>query len=161
MTPGDLLVDLASCLCAEFTPTGGTEPDLCFCDVAPGQTFAHDYVWECDDKCGAAWVRLANAYPAVGVGVPAENRIGCGALLGFDIEIGVIRCLEQESTGEAPPAETMSAAALTQVDDLIAMRRAVMCCDALKDEDYSLNTYQPVGPQGMVVGGTWTLSVVL
>lgn len=163
MTMESLLCDLAACLCAELTPDGATEPDLCFCDVVPGQIFAHDYAWQCADsgKCGAAWVRLVTAYPASGLGIPAEPGRPCGVLLGADIELGVIRCLEQESNGEAPPAPVMNAAAIGEIGDMLAIRRAIACCPALADLDFALNTFQPIGPAGMVTGGTWSISVVL
>jgi hypothetical protein len=163
VTIGEILASIAACVCAELTPDGADGPDVCFCDVVPGQVFAHDYVWGCeaDGKCGAAWVRMITAYPAVGVGVPADKRPGCGFLLGVDVEIGVIRCLEAGENGNAPEAEVMNAAAMQEIDDMIAIRRAIMCCDALEDIDISLGNYQPTGPAGMVFGGTWALSLAL
>lgn len=160
MSLEEVLCDLAACLCAELTPAGAVEPDLCYCDVAPGAIFAHDYSWECDDKCGAAWVRLANGYNAEGLGIPSQNQ-GCGTLVGMDIEMGVIRCLEQEERGKPPTAESMRAAFNQQISDMLAIRRAVRCCEALGDLDYLLGVYQPIGPTGMVVGGTWTITLVI
>jgi hypothetical protein len=37
------------------------------------------------------------------------------------------------------------------------MRRAVACC--LNSKDWILGGYAPLGPQGGVVGGVWTLSM--
>jgi hypothetical protein len=155
-----VLCDLAACLCAELTPPGASEPDLCFCDVVPGSIFAHDYAWECEDKCGAAWVRLASGYNAEGVGVPSVS-LGCTNFVGIDIEVGVIRCLVQEEAGQPPLAENMNAAATQQIADMLAMRRAIKCCEALVDLDYILGVYQPTGPQGMIVGGTWTITLAI
>lgn len=161
MSPYDLLCNLAACLCAELTPDGAPEPDLCFCGLVPGQVFAHDYAWECDSKCGAAWVRLVTAYPAEGVGVPAENRLGCGTLLGMDIEVGVIRCITQEPDGNPPTVEELETAAANQFADMIASRKAIKCCEGLQQYDHSLSVYQPLGPQGMVTGGAWVVSVAM
>jgi hypothetical protein len=162
MSVESLLTDLAACLCAELTPEDADGPDVCFCDVAPGQTFAHDYAWGCKGgRCGAAWVRLASAYPAEGLGVPADSRTsGCGTGLGVDIEMGVIRCLKTPKDGTPPKAADMSAAALRQIADMLAIRRTIKCCPALEDIEFLLGTYQPIGPGGLVIGGTWTLSAV-
>jgi hypothetical protein len=161
MTPYELLCDLAACLCAELTPEGAPGPDLCFCGIAPGQQFAEDYIWGCDTKCGSAWVRLITAYPADGVGAPADGVVGCGRGLGVDIEIGVLRCVEQPGDGSAPTEEMLAAASVAQMNDLLAVRRMIACCPSLNDVDYSLGVYTPVGPRGAVVGGRWTLSVLL
>lgn len=160
MDPYSLLVDLAACLCAELTDDG--EFDLCFCGVMPGQQFAQDYLWGCDNgNCGAAWVRLITAYPADGVGEPAEEPQGCRNSLGIDIEIGVIRCIEQPADGEAPTEAMLAAAAVLQMADLMAVRKMLACCSTLQDFDYALGTYTPSGPQGAITGGRWTLSVLL
>lgn len=162
MNLNELLCDIAACLCAELTPDGAAEPDLCFCGVIPGQTFAHDYVWGCNNgKCGAAWVKLMTAYPAVAPGVPDEQAGNCGFGLGIDVEIGTIRCVEQPADGSPPDEEMMAAAVRNQMSDLVAIRRAVACCDALADLDFILGNYVPIGPQGGIAGGTWAISVML
>lgn len=158
MTPDELLTDLAACLCAALTPDGEDDPGLCFCGVLPGDTVILDYM-ECDATCGMAWVRLTSAYPATGVGVLSELPGNCGTFLGLDIEIGVMRCLEQPDGGEPPDPEQYAAASALQSDDILAMRRAVQCCAAL--EDASMGLYQPVGPDGAVVGGVWQIFAVI
>lgn len=156
-TPYALLTDIAACLCAELGD------GLCFCGVVPGREFAHDYIWTCDTDgpCGAAWVRLVTAYPADGVGVRQQNPTGCGTSLGLDVEVGVLRCVEQPSNGKAPTEEMLAVAAEEQLGDLVAIRRMLSCCSSLTDLDYTLGTYTPIGPRGAVAGGTWSLSVLL
>lgn len=160
MSHYSLLCDIAACLCAELTPEGAPGSGLCFCGVAPGRTFAEDYIFGCDSKCGAAWVRLITAYPADGPGLRAENPTRCGSFLGADIEVGVIRCVEQESDGAPPTEAAMEDATAQQIADMVAIRKALACCPSLNDLDYSLGHYTPSGPNGAVVGGTWTVSVV-
>lgn len=158
----ELLCDLAACVCAQLTPDGADGPDLCFCGVAPGAQFAHDYTWECDQACGSAWVRVMTAYPTTGTGIPVDPTTGgCGTLLGVDIEVGVVRCLEAGPDGEPPSAEAMMNAARRQWSDMLAVRTAIRCCSALDPKDYILNSYQPIGPAGLLVGGTWTLSLAI
>lgn len=157
MAISDVLTDLAACLCAELTPEGEEGPGLCFCGVLPGNQAALEYTWECDDLCGMAWVRLALSYPANGIGIVDERPSNCGAELGVDIEVGIIRCLELPEDGEAPDGATMLASSIEQADDIEAIRRAIACCSPLAETGYILGPYQPYGPQGGIVGGWWTV----
>jgi len=156
----DLLCDLSACLCAALTPEGAAGPDLCFCGVVPGQQVALDH-GECERGCGMAWTRLVTAYPASGLAVPFDPTIsgGCGLLLGVTIEIGVIRCINLPDDG-IPEAAELERATRQQMEDMLAMRRAVLCC-GLETGDYALSNYQPYGPEGIIVGGWWTLDAVI
>lgn len=151
---GDLLTSLAACLCVEY-------PDeFCFCGILPGAQTPVEVV-RCDDRCGMGWVRLTSAYPAVAAGqTPLEGQ-ACASLLGADIQVGVIRCLEYPDDGQPPTQETLEAATLQQMEDMTTIRRVIECCDALDFHDHEINTYTPHGPQGMVVGGWWSLSVAI
>lgn len=159
--PNLLLTELAACLCAELTPDGADEPDLCFCGVLPGRIAIADAGFECDNSCGMAWVRLDAAYPATGPGVVAEQQNSCGSLLGLDIEIGVLRCYDTPADGSAPEGAALAASVALQNEGMMAIRRAIKCCEALSDVDYILGLFTPDGPQGGLVGGAWSLSVVL
>jgi len=153
-----LLEDLAECLCAQIHEDGS--PELCFCGIMPGDGFVAEYAGDCNDRCGAAYVRLTQAYPSVTAGQPDVTRNNCGASLGIDIEIGIIRCAPMpNSRGEAPPPAEVLAAARQQSKDILTMRKAVLCCNELKAHDYIMGTYTPVGPQGDALGGFWTLAV--
>lgn len=158
--PG-LMMDLAACLCNELTPAGKSDPGLCFCGVLPGDSIAADVGFECGESCGMAWVRMETAYPATNVGIPDADENTCGNFLGADLEIGVLRCIELPSGLEVPDAAELESVTAFQVGDMLAMRRAVKCCPALDDVEYLLGTYLPLGPEGGVVGGIWTVSVLL
>lgn len=147
---------LAECLCAQIILDGLPEP--CFCGLVPGEAPAIEYVTNCDDDmCGMAWVRLAAVAPISGVGVPNIVINNCNSEIGFDAEVGIMRCAPAgESDGTPPPADELLAAADLQIADMMAMYRAIACCDAL--DDFIIETYTPVGPDGGAVGGFWTLS---
>lgn len=152
-----LMTDLAACLCAKIDPND----EMCACGIVPGTQVAAD-MGSCDHACGQAWVRLITAYPAVAPGVgPSDPSAACGTFLGADIEIGVVRCIEVPLDGSPPDSGMLEAATIQQIDDLALMRSVIACCDGLADIDYVLGTYSPIGPQGLVAGGTWTLSVAL
>lgn len=160
----DLLCSLAACVCAELTPTGRPGPDLCFCGVLPGDIADAGLAGldgNCEDGCGMAWVRLESAYPAVSVGQVSTDENSCGTYLGLDIEIGTLRCIELGEDGEPPSAAAFETAVRQQLSDMEAVRRAVKCCDSLRDLDYLLGVYAPAGPQGGVAGGVWTVSVLI
>jgi hypothetical protein len=157
MTVATILQALAACLCAQITEENA--PKTCFCGVVPGSAAIADYAGDCESLNGMAWVRLVNSYPAVGVGVQDETPGSCGTSLGFDIEMGMLRHwpIQAEPKDEA---ETLAATQL-QLDDMMLMRRAVACCDALGGKDYSLGQYLPIGPLGDLVGGSWTIFAIL
>lgn len=159
MTIASRLQELADCLCAQVTTDG--LPGLCFCGVVPGEAAAADYISDSCDDCGMAWVRLVSVYPSAGVGI-ADTTIGnCSKELGFDVEIGIMRCyVVGDGRGNpTPPEEVREAAALAALD-AETMWRAVACCPAITSKEYVMGQYQPLGPEGGVVGGVWTLSMV-
>jgi hypothetical protein len=137
---------LGVCLCAEVA-------DLCYCGLVAGENVALDYVNSCDDDaCGMGYVRLLAAAPTTGIGVVSETVNNCGATLGFQVEVGVFRCFPMESDGGPPQPEAMLESAKQQTADMLAIRRALACCDI---GDFLLDAYQPYGPLGGVVGGFW------
>lgn len=162
-----LLTDISACLQVTLEDAGVETP--CYTGPVPGDGVVSNYAWECQDTegtgCGVAWVRMITAYPAVGVGVPADGPDGCGTLVGVDLEIGIARCVSvADNNGEAPPKEDMMQAAATQADDMMLIRKAIKCCSSLDSQDYALGSYMPTGPGGGpgggLVGGAWILSTV-
>jgi len=159
----ELLTDIAACLCVTLEEWG--LPPTCFCGVLPGQTVAIDYFGGCDDEScgnGMAWVRLAALYPAQIVGVPMQTPGNCDSTLGMDLEIGVVRCISAgEDDGSPVSPEELAASTYLQSQDALAMRAAMACCSPLTSKDFILGAYTPYGPDGLVVGGTWTAVVVI
>jgi hypothetical protein len=157
----DLMVDLAACLCEQAQADGNG--NLCFCGVLPGDAVVADYVGEgCDDRSGMAWVRLITAYPSSGVGVVDETVGNCGSELGFEVEVGMLRLIAApEDDGTPPDSSEMLKATALQTDDMFTMIKAITCCPALTSKDFSLSTYAPTGPMGLVYGGTFTVMLAI
>jgi hypothetical protein len=152
-----LLDDLSICLCAQILTDG--LPPTCFCGVMPGSEVALDYAGDCDDVCGMAWVRLITTYPSVSVGAAAERPGNCAMGIGVDVEVGVVRCLDAGDEGEAPSPESMAESARLQAADMLAMWRAIACCRTSKD--WIMGQYQPYGPEGGMVGGTFQIAMTV
>ena len=156
-----LLTEIAACLCAQIDTDGLVKP--CFCGVVPGAAVVADFMPDCfnnDETAldGMAWVRLVNAYPAFQPGVVVEDpSASVIAGLGIDIEVGILRSIPLPEDGLD---EVQSATAVVaQMDDMLTIRRAIVCCTELERADFLLNRYTPVGPLGGVVGGAFTVMV--
>lgn len=148
---------LVTCLCEQIVTEG--LPDVCACGLLPGDAVALDHTGDCSDVCGMAWVRLVEASPATGVAVGDSTVNNCAASLGWDLEIGISRCLDVlDENGDPPSVAAMAEATVLQIADMLVMRKAVACCTALGD--YILGVYVPSGPEGGTVSGTWSLSLI-
>lgn len=155
-----LLAALAGCLCEQIRADNLPEP--CFCGVMPGERVAVDYVGMCEEKDGMAWTRLALAYPAARVGVADQSLRNCSGGLGVEIEIGIMRSAPtMTEDGEPPDAASQLLTTDIQMDDMLAMMKAVSCCEELQAYDYILSQYRPQGPTGYAVGGLFTVMVGL
>jgi hypothetical protein len=153
----DRLLALATCLCAEIADHPVTPP-VCFCGVLPGEEVAYDWAGDCETACGMAWVRLVTAYPSTVIGEATGTPGNCGSMIGMDVEVGIMRCIPgMDDAGNPPSSDDLLAASLWQWEDMTTMRRAILCCTGSKD--FLLGAYVPIGPQGGLVGGAWTVSM--
>lgn len=141
---------IATCLCAQIETDGLPTP--CFCGVIPGEAAVFDYIDGCDNECGMAWVRLDTAQPTTGIGIVNETLNNCGSEVGFQVEVGIVRCFPIPEDGNPPTEAEYLEGAELQVADMLCMRRALACCDI---GDFILDAYTPIGPDGMVLGGLW------
>jgi hypothetical protein len=154
------LTALATCLCAEIQDPVNGVPDVCFCGVVPGEVASGAYAGDCNDKCGMAWVRMASIYPSNSVGAAVTTPGNCAYGMGMDVEMGITRCMSVgDEQGNPPPAAEMLAAAELQMADAYIMQRALYCCDAIPAKDVILGLYQPLGPEGGLIGGLFTMSM--
>lgn len=154
---GGLLTSLADCLCATLKQEG--LPDLCFCGVLPGSTIPTDLAgFDSCDNAGMGWTRLVTSYPAAGVGVAARDISKCVGI-GFDVEVGVMRAVTVED--DIPTSKETGEETQLQIEDMVAARKAIECCDGYSNKDYILGQYQPAGPLGGLVGGSWTVYFLL
>jgi hypothetical protein len=151
-----LLIELAGCLEAELEESG-LHP-VSYLALMPGFEVAFDA--GNDEDCGQGWVKLLNAYPA-GDSFPEPDSVGtCISLLGFEVEVGIVRCLPvADDSGNPPSVEDNLLATRNQLADMAAMHRAIRCCLGTGDRNYVLGTYNPYGPLGGIVGGTWTFRI--
>ena len=156
----DTLTDLVACWTEQITKDGLPQP--CFLGVIPGDAAVASYGAgdDCGDLCGMGWVRMVTAYPASGLGEPNDREGNCSSGIGWTLEMGMLRCVDVgDDMGNPPPAGEQERSARLQIEDMITMRRAVYCCDAIPNRDVSLGAYTPAGPMGGLVGGTWNLTL--
>lgn len=149
--------DLTTCLCAQLLTDN--LPPVCVCGTLPGVEVALLYTGDCDVACGQAWVRLAGAYPSVTIGQPSTRPGNCNSGIGADIELGIARCIDVGDADTPPSPQVLAAAAQLQMDDMLAMWRAVACCRQSKD--WIVNAYTPFGPEGGLVGGSLLVQVLV
>jgi hypothetical protein len=142
------LVDLASCLCAEFEGEG-----FCFCGVVSGQVVAADYG---DD--GMAWVRLVSSFPSATF-PQGDQEPGCHRPLAHQIEVGVMRCAPSFDGTDLPGVDEWLEATRLHLADQAAMLRAIRCCFDNGDREVVIGTFTPMGPAGGVLGGNWNIWV--
>jgi hypothetical protein len=153
-----IATQLASCLCRELADAGGPEP--CFCGILPGDNVAFDYCSPCaGDRCGMAWVRLAGVVPMQNetFGFITPNR--CAPVLMGVFEVGVLRCAPTMLEDGSPPtmADQLDAATL-QASDMAAACRAAACCFG-NERAVTLGAWNPVGPDGGCLGGSWAVTI--
>jgi hypothetical protein len=138
-------------------------PDPCSLTIQPGQLPAFDF--SCEDGCdgngnGKAWVRLITEYPSTRFPQPLTTATPCSAWeMAYSVEIGIVRCVAIDGTDVITDEQNMEDS-LLQSADAHAMYRAVLCCFT-GDEEVVMGSYVPYGPQGGVLGGSWTMQVRL
>lgn len=130
---------------------------FCFAGIMPGQLVALEYVDNCGDQCGMAWVRLASIQE-----VASQLNGGfssCSSEFVANIEMGMVRCHQTavDESAEPMPLDYQEAKAEAQMAEMAAMKRALICDAQVQTNfDILLGQYNAIGPQGGVVGGAWT-----
>lgn len=149
------ITSLTSCLCLTLEAHG--LPPVCICTPLPGEQMATDYVTE---SAGMAWVRLESAWPSTAFPNQASSSTSCKAPLAFAIEIGVAYCAPMPDNDGTPPDMAANFEAVeVQLAAMSAMHAAVLCCFPSTSADVAIGQYTPMGPEGGVVGGTWSIIV--
>lgn len=135
--------------------------DLCAKSLYPGVSIPGDY--GVDDCGGMAWVQLQSAAPSASFPVPATDLNTCSYSLAYTVSMGVMRPITLPEEGvrgdiTLPSDEQNSASTYEQLEDMDAMHQAIK--RASRSIDYLiLGTYNPTGPEGGVVMGSWSLTV--
>lgn len=159
------MVKLAACLCIEMERSGFT--NLCFCGIVPGQEAVLDFCGseeghDCDGAAGTcggmAWVRLVGAGPDTSAAT--QSGATCATSLQFQLEVGMSQCAPMLGDGgEIPGVVEQLDATRRQVASMGAMHRAIACCMADEDVDYTLGTYDPLPILGGCLASVWNLTV--
>lgn len=156
-----LLLDLASCMCAEMKKAG--LPGTCFCGVIPGEV-VFDYCGEnceSDDCGGMAWVSPRLIAPVLatggfGTGPSVAPRQCQAPAMNVTFEAGVVRCAPMpDSSGKPPSLADQLEAARLQMADMAAVQRALLCCFTSPP---TLEGWTSLGPDGGCIGGAWVAS---
>lgn len=147
-----VLTQLVTCLRQEIANAGVPEP--AFIGILPGAVWVADYAADCG---GQAWVRLVTTYPSVAFPNPDAEPNNFDRLLAVQVEVGIARCAPSSDDDGTPPSVGEQAeAARLQLADMQVLYRTLRCC---LDDDSVLGQYAPVGPEGGVLGGTWTAAL--
>lgn len=153
----DALVQFTGCV-------GEALVDVCSYSLTIGETyvpFDPDEDSDCspdDAACSQAWVRVTGVQ-AVYVQDSFEGNEGCSAELSIGLEVGVTRCTEIPTNGEAPSESDVLAYALQSMTDMQAIYCAAMACEVW--ESITSGQWTPSGPLGGLYGGVWTFTVEL
>jgi hypothetical protein len=154
----ELLATLLESLTAQIRAKG-REDDYCSITIQPGAAVAVDFGPEAGCE-GMAWVRLVATNPTVSFPNADVGMNNCGYSLAYTVELVML--------GPAPVmTDSLNKFVLpTDVEQFeAAMRQAEemqMMYDAIRAADLPqlvLGDYTPQGPEGGVLGGTWTLQV--
>ena len=155
-----ILEAVAACLCAEIQNPANGVPDVCFCGIVPGDNTPAMYAGNCKTRCGMAWTRLITLYPSNAVGATTVEPARCDTGMGIDIEVGMLRCISVgDERGNLPTPQEQTDAVKLQLADAFVMWKALLCCTAFPSGDVILTPYQPIGPEGGLVGGRFTASM--
>jgi hypothetical protein len=149
-----LLSNLKTALVEEIA-SSALDP-FCFVGIMPGGAAAFDYIDDCDEICGMAWLRLASIRESLPEGSEAPSR--CYSQFIVNVELGMIRCYQTfaDTEGNVMPLEYQESKAESQMAEMAAMKRVLVCSDAASNTDVFMGQYLPIGPEGGAVGGAWT-----
>jgi hypothetical protein len=146
----DYTTALEACLADKFG-------SLCAWGVVAGSAPSLDYCGGCEgDGCGQWWIAVQSIFPFTTFPNP-DDTAQCGTELGVNIQVGVARCFPVPEDGDPVTHEQHAEAFAEQMADALAMHAAIACC--VTGYTVALGTYDPIGPEGGCLGGTWTLNV--
>lgn len=158
MSPEEMLAELLERLTAEIR-AAGKQDDYCSVTIQPGTAVVFDFGPESDCR-GTAWVRLVSANPTASFPAPDTTVNNCISLLAYTVEMGALfpAPVMEETLGAfiLPEDIELFEASMRQVREMTMMHKALK---AAAIPEKVLGDYAPIGPEGGVLGGTWTLVV--
>lgn len=139
---------------------------VCRAFLGPGAQVPWDTCCECRDGGeGQAWVVVDRFYPADGLAQDVSAQRCHPSGYAADLTVGVLRCAHTvDDRGEAPSAVTVTGDADKVARDRQAVRDALLCDVLGPDADpgtFRLGVWQPLGPSGGCVGGSWQATIAV
>ena len=134
------------------------ETPVCRSFINPGDNAPHDSCEKTSTGDGQLWV--ANLTSTAGWPTFTSDPITCATPFAETIELGITRCAEsklQDTSPWVPPAESVTADALQQQVDKLALKNAILCCWGISGKDLLPPIWNPIPPYGGCVGGVWTI----
>lgn len=158
----DELERLLACAVDALTDAGAP---VCRSFVHPGATAPDDYCGVDGDAEGQAWVNVERVVPSASFPAQDTSAQRC-APVGYaaQVRVGVVRCaatVEVNSDGTVvfPPGADVTADAAKTHRDRRLLLEAILCCFTDVDFDLQVGAWEPRGPSGGCVGGTWTVQL--
>jgi hypothetical protein len=156
-----IALTLLDCLRTEMAKTPVPPAKI---ELRPGDAVAA-LISTLDDECcaGLAWVRPDADYPSGQFPAQDEGAHRCAPVQwAVTLEVGAMRCAPVGAVDRLPTADEWAAAALTQLDDRAAMRRAICCLQASDLMRYRLIQVGgglPLPVAGACTGAIYTVTV--
>lgn len=154
------MLDLLECACDALGVLGQGYP--CHCGITSGDQPQWGYCTDCGNTgtCGMGFIRPGSAFRYSSFPNQDDTADGCAGPMAYELQVGVVRCFPTiEEDGSMPPAEETTTASLMLIEDMIALRTAIECCDSKYLKNIFLGAWQTSGPQGGCVQGDWTVIV--
>jgi hypothetical protein len=133
------------------------ETPVCRSFINPGDNAPHDSCEAAGGSDGQLWV--ANTSSTAGWPTTNSDPITCATPFAETIELGITRCAQgklQDTSPYVPPPALVTADAVQQQVDKLALKNAILCCLGVSGKDLLPPIWEPIEPQGGCVGGTWT-----
>lgn len=129
--------------------------NLCWIGPQVGEQPDLSYVFE---DGSMAWVRLTTIQT---IESQAGAQLQCATRISADLELGFATCYVIDNDGKGPNTEEAVNIFTESTKAMLALRRAILCCDWAGKWRKTLNItdWEPIGPSGGIVGGTWGISV--
>jgi len=132
---------------------------VCRSFINPGDNAPHDSCEKSDEGSdGQLWV--ANITTSAGWPTLTSDPITCVTPFAETIELGITRCAQSKLKDEypwVPDADDVTADAIQQQVDKLALKNAILCCWGVSGKDLLPPIWNPIPPYGGCVGGTWTI----
>lgn len=158
MSLNAILAELLESLTAQIRKAG-KQDDYCSITVQPGNAVVFDFGPE--SGCGGiAWVRLVSANTTVSFPNSDVTVDSCAYTLAYTVEMGMAApapIMENHLGAFVLPEDTeLFDAAMRQSDELEMMFTALKLA---RIPEKIIGDYTPQGPEGGVMGGSWTVLV--